>query len=147
MNAWEFHVGTKSYVKYQIVCSLGDPHIIAVHGPFKGPSQDGTIAIHTLTDLLLQNEKGLADKQYRNVEFAIVPVSGHRFVLDDVDNAWNADVYSVRQVIERIIKRTHNFGCIKCRWAYSLELHQKCVFAFCKLTNLALICQPLDKDF
>jgi hypothetical protein len=146
LNGWEFHIKTKSFVKYQIVCSLGRPQVIAVHGPFKGPAQDGTIATETLTDLLIPGEKGLADKQYRNVDFALVPVSGHRFQLDDVDNAWNADVYSVLQTIELIIKtskRTHNFGCIK-NWAYSLELQQKCVFAMCKLATLALIDQPLD---
>jgi len=142
--AWEFHVGTESYIKYQIVISIGVPRIISLDGPYKGPAQDGSIMVETLAPRMGENETALADKQYRFVEHAITPLSGHRYELTEAENSFNADVYSIRQSVERVNSRLENFSLLKFHsWPYSVQFHALCMQAIGKLVNLSFIIKPL----
>ncbi len=128
-------------VKYEVICSFGNTaRIVWLAGPFCGNANDDTITKEsTVRDRMKPGERVLADKQYKNSpEKWICPVSGRRFDLPDDILEWNADVYSARQDVERLISRIKIAKLFESRWRLSLELHARCVHVWAKLTNLFL---------
>ncbi len=144
MSAWEYwnaEYHTHS-LKYQIVCSLGCPHVIHVAGPFKGASADITIARKYLVPLLDPGEKVLADRAYhKDTHFWTPPKGPH---LDAREKATKKRIHAVRATVERLICRVKKFGCLRTVWPYSWRLHKQCVTVVCQLTNLQLLDEPLN---
>lgn len=146
MNKWEYYIGTTCYLKYQVVCSLGTQRVINLAGPYKGPASDTAVFHHSgVSDAMFSREKAMADKLYRFETQCITPVIGKRFNLADALNTYNYTVYSARQAVERLIKRIKNFGCIKSKWPYSIELHRRSVVCAAKLSNYYIVFKPLTK--
>jgi hypothetical protein len=145
LEQWQFwvHYERCYCVKYEILCSFGVPRIIGLTGPWKGAASDKGITLQTYAPVLKQGEKLMGDKSYRGDDVFMVPYSGHRYNLESYQLAWNADVYSARQRVERLIKRLKQWKCTETRWRLSLEFHSQCVRAAGKLTNLSLIFEPL----
>ena len=147
-EAWQYISGKNEWsVKYEIVCSIGDPKIIWLAGPFKGSAADSTISEFShVKHQLLPNESLLADQGYRGdlVSF-LVPLPGHRNTLDADQKAQNYLIYSARVAIERVIQRISTFYVFSGVWRASFTLHKKCAKVVCKLLNLFFEFEPLDK--
>ena len=146
-RSWEYHQkGTSSsfVVKYEVVCSIGEPRVIWLDGPFRGNAHDGTIAGKSGVKEFLKNELVGADKIYKGdkVNF-IVPIKGHRFELFDEERAYNYIIYRFRQTVEQLIERLKNWGFLHLKWKQSMALHEKAMKSIGKLTNLALLFIPL----
>jgi DDE superfamily endonuclease len=71
-------------VKYELVCSIGNPRIIWLSGPWKGGASDPTIANvsgakEVLKEGLIPKESFLADKMYKGDKISFMtPLPGHR---------------------------------------------------------------------
>jgi hypothetical protein len=145
-ESWRYLVGRNTFgIKYEICVSIGTPRICWLAGPWMGAASDPTIAMQSnIKTMMLPNEALLADKIYRGDRLHfIVPLTGHRYALDQEERAYNYLVYSVRQSVERVIDRLTNFGIFHQIWRYSFELHQICTRVCAKLVNLFLNFEPL----
>jgi IS5 family transposase len=134
-------------LKYEVALSIGNPRIIWVSGPHKN-SHDATIARSSqiLTNLV-EGEKLMADKAYRGDEIHFIcPLSGSKRNLPREDRARNYMIYSVRSAVERIIRRVKVFGFLRMEWRFSVDLHALCFRVACKLVNLFLIFEGLNKN-
>ena len=144
-NSWEYLVGRNTFgIKYKLVCSIGEPRIIWLSGPYKGAARDSTISEYSGIKTRLHGECLLADKIYKGDHISfITPLPGHRYTLPHEDNALNYLIYCARQTIERIIQRLSTFGIFHGPWRSSIRLHAKCTKVSCKLVNLFLFYEPL----
>src|ERR1044072_2977906 len=61
-------------LKYEIVCSLGRPSVIALFGPFKAAAADVTIYRSTIKSMLQNGEKSLGDAAYYHEASVISPL-------------------------------------------------------------------------
>jgi hypothetical protein len=58
----------------------------------------------------------------------------------------NFQIYSAHQSVERVICQLWNFAVLKKRWTWQcIELHHFCFHVCCKLVNLCLMFEPLNK--
>jgi hypothetical protein len=144
-EAWQYVTGRNKWgIKYEIVCSIGDPCIIWLAGPFKGSAADSTIASSSGIKLLLQNECLLADRAYRGDLLSfLVPLPGHRLTHDPDQKAQNYLFHSARVAIERVIQRFSTFYVFCGIWRATFLLHKKCAKVVCKLLNLFFDYEPL----
>jgi hypothetical protein len=145
-NSWEYLIGTHLWgLKYEIVCSIGNPHIVWIAGPYKGAAHDHTISKDSgLVNALLPGEHLLADLQYRHETKYMCPISGHRYTLPEWVNAYNYLVYASRQSVERLIGRVRNWGFASEKYnGQDYGFHHQCMLAIFKLTNVALCYERL----
>lgn len=146
-SSWEYYdVNKKRYfLKYEAVCSIGNPRLIWFSGPYKSTVQDCTLSHRSQLRLeLLPNERLLADKGYlHDTDLFICPVSKSSFVMDLDDRARNYMIYSARQTIERIFGRLKSFGFWNTPWKASIGLHKLCAKVTAKLVNLHLLFEPV----
>ena len=142
-SSWEYYDPNKKkyYLKYEAVCSIGNPRIIWFSGPYKSSIQDCTLSQRSqLRFELGPDERLLADKGYlHDVEYFICPVSKGTFKIDLEDRARNYMIYSARQTIERIFLRLKLFGFWNVPWRASIGLHGLCAKVIAKLVNLHLL--------
>jgi hypothetical protein len=121
---------------------LGD--MISICGPFKGCCADITIAKETLVPQMLFGERGMGDKVYNDEMFFLFPHRGEDQDLTREQKTFNFKVYSIRQAVERVIRRLKNFGCLKQKWRMSPSAHKVMTMVCAKLTNIQLAFEPLD---
>ena len=78
-------------MKFEVICSIGVPHVIWLEGPWKHNTNDETISAHSaLQDQLLSAEHLLADKAYRwNMNSFFSPISSMKHTLPQEDQACN----------------------------------------------------------
>ena len=105
-SSWEYYDSKKKkfLLKYEAVCSIGNPRIIWFSGPYKSTVQDCTLLRHSqLRFEIGLDERLLADKGYMHVmDYFICLVSKTPFALDLEDRARNYMIYSAWQTIKRI---------------------------------------------
>lgn len=145
--SWEYITATSTFsLKYEVVCSIGVPRVIWLSDPCKGSANDATISKETGVKDSLSGEWVAADKAYRGdkVQF-MVPLSGHRTTLDQEERAYNYLIYAFRQTVERLIRRIKVFGIFRVPWSLSLALHGLATRVICKMINLFLLFEPLDR--
>ena len=110
------------YVKYEIVCSIGEPRIVWISGPWKLVDEGCLTEFSGLLDCLQENEHMIGDKGYRHCdEWVLCPISGGKYELPKEDQAQNFVVYCVRQTIEHIIWQVCFWNIISTKWTSSLE--------------------------
>jgi hypothetical protein len=105
-EGWEFYIGKNTFgVKFEIVCSIGNPRVIWCAGPYKGAANDATIAKDSGIKGITREEAIAGDKIYKHDKLTfLVPLSGHRTTHDDEEKSQNYVIYAFRQSIERVIK-------------------------------------------
>ncbi len=149
LEPWEYYNSHYAAygLKYQICCSiLPWPHIIDLCGPFTGNSNDLTLARKTVVPLLQEGEVGLADASYNKDRVHFMASFGKTHTVPPELLSLQTNIHRVRQNVERLYKRTKDFRVLQTPWRYSYELHGDCMTAICKITNLNLIFEPLDKN-
>jgi hypothetical protein len=134
-EAWQY-LSTKGKgwaLKYEIGVSIGIPKVIWLSGPWKGCASDPTITFQSgIRKKIPKNESILADKIYKTDRYRfLVPLPGHRYSLDDEGRKFNYLIYSVRQSVERVIRRMRNFG-------FLASLYRSCDFKFHQLATRAI---------
>ena len=146
LEGWRYYHKEKKgyYVKYEIACAIGVPRIIWISGPWKLVDDGKLTEFSGLLDQLQEGERMMGDKGYRHRDkWILCPISGEKYELPREDRARNYIVYSVRQTIERVIRRERNWGILNTEWVSSLDLHCLVVHVISKLINFFLLFHDL----
>eukprot|EP00211_Chloroparvula_japonica_P017523 CAMPEP_0119133718 /NCGR_PEP_ID=MMETSP1310-20130426/13519_1 /TAXON_ID=464262 /ORGANISM="Genus nov. species nov., Strain RCC2339" /LENGTH=264 /DNA_ID=CAMNT_0007124419 /DNA_START=90 /DNA_END=881 /DNA_ORIENTATION=+ len=111
----------KYSLKYEIASAIGEPKVVWCDGPFKGCAHDVSVSKDSgLASLLREHgEMAATDKLYRGEPTADIflrPVSGKPRKLTSEQRAYNFQVYSARQTVERVIGRLKQFTFTQDRW-------------------------------
>jgi hypothetical protein len=124
LRQWEYYNKDKHAhgLVYQVVCSLGKPfRIISFTGPFKGSAADVTIIRSTIIPKLLPEERILCDKGYWQEEKCWCPPTGKMNTLSQEQKLERRNITNMRQIIERVIGRLKNWGCLNKIWTFSCK--------------------------
>lgn len=152
LEPWECKNKKRSshfFVTYQITISYGTLRITSIEGPFKGASQDSTVAKMSLLPRRLEcGEKLHADAIYKNVDWCISPEGPFLTALQSEDQRIiNARIHRARQSVERLIKRfKYDWKIFASPWRQSILQHELVVHVVAQLTNINLDFEPLDKE-
>jgi hypothetical protein len=146
LRPWEYYKKDKHThgLVYQVVCSLGKPfRILSFLGPFKGSAADVSILRTTIVSKLLPGERILCDKGYWQEEKCWCPPTGEINGMSQEEKWERRNVTNMRQLVERVIGRLKNWGCLKKTWTFNWRLHELCAHVVAKLTQLDLHIHPL----
>lgn len=127
---WFSHKFRGSGVRYELGVALGTTQIVWVNGPFPaGSYSDQRIFRTTLLQLLLENEKVLADRGY----------NGPAVVHDCLENDPNGDkAAAYRATHERVNGKIKTFGCLNIRFRHPIEKHNLCMYAVVNVVQIEL---------
>lgn len=127
---------------YQV--SLSYPvRILDFSGPFKGSCSDVSIFRATLLPRLRERELVMCDKGYLAEKRCWTPPKGKFQSLSQEDKGKSIEVTKIRQVNERVIERTKEYGVMTKKWTLDFEYHGLCAKSAAKLTQLQLYTNPL----
>ena len=147
VSSWEYFDSQKKkyFLKYEIVCSIGNSRIVWFDGPWKSTVQDCTLSRRSqLRCMLTPGERLLADKGYIHSPYHFIcPVTGVSTILDPEDRTRNYMIYSARQSVERLLCRLKKWGFWTVPWRASLGLHSLCARVVAKLVSFHLLFEPL----
>ena len=137
--------GKHPMVLFQFVTSFSG-EFVHVSGPYKGTAADVTVARDSVFDLLKPGERLLADAGYRAEAegHCIVAPGGRSVAMSAEDRKFAGEVHSARQIVERALKRLHDFAFTHNTWRYDAKFMHECVLVACKLCNVYLHYHPLN---
>jgi hypothetical protein len=137
---WSWKIRTWS-VKYEIVCNMALGEIVAVNGPFRPSVHDLVVARHPngVIRRLRDGERALADGAYFGDSHFVT--STHHAVTRS-----QHQLNSMRQTVERVIRRIKVFHCMSDRWRHALKKHRITFDVVCKIVNLQMKLDPMFEE-
>jgi hypothetical protein len=128
-------------LKYEVACTISNPRIIWVNGPFVGSDSDLTIARADLLNILQPGERVLADKGYRGPDAALwTPIWAPANQAERYENRLHSQI---RSKIERVNRRIKIFKCFDTIWRHDFEFNGDCFVVACLIVNILLAERPL----
>jgi hypothetical protein len=136
-------------LKYELGVSLGDATRIVYLSPaYRGGFADVNIAQAQLLPILSPEEYVVMDKGYQLDAEPRFLTPFKEFVnnpLSEEQLEFNRLIHVNRQIVERVNKRVKHFQAFNTQWRHSIDFHEICFSVACKLTNIFLEFEPMNK--